>query len=63
MRFNSNKEKELLEQLDNIYNIVNKILDTCESNIKWNLTKHIKFDGKTDDFKRLISFTAMNKLR
>jgi|SaaInlV_150m_DNA_3_1039698.scaffolds.fasta_scaffold01374_2 hypothetical protein len=63
---NSNKEKDLLKQLDNIYNIVNKILDTCESNIKWNLTKHIKFDGKTDDFKinklnyPLIGYTDTN---
>jgi len=42
------KEKDLLNQLDSINDMVESALNNNEQNMKWNLFKHIKLDSNDD---------------
>ena len=47
---NENKEKELLNNIKNIRNIINKSGIKKYKNVNWNIFKHIRFDSKKDFF-------------
>jgi hypothetical protein len=51
MNQNSNKERKLLQDLDNIKNIIQTSGLTTHNNINWNIFKHIELNSKYDYFK------------
>ena len=48
---NTNKEKELLNNIKNVKNIIEKSSIKSYNNIEWNIYKHIQLDSEKDYFK------------
>jgi hypothetical protein len=48
--YNENKEKELLNNIKNVRNIINKSGIKKYKNVNWNIFKHIRFDSEKDYF-------------